>query len=58
MEQTVACINNDLVLPIGRMRDVMITGYGQSNLDDMLKGAGLTAHCLRNSIFDIRNSKQ
>ncbi len=39
MHKTVACINNDLVLPIGRMKDVMITGYGQSDLDDMLKEA-------------------
>jgi Zn-dependent M28 family amino/carboxypeptidase len=31
-----ACFNNDLMLPIGRMRDIMITGYGQSDLEDML----------------------
>jgi Zn-dependent M28 family amino/carboxypeptidase len=37
MEQTVACINNDLLLPIGRMKDVMITGYGQSELDDFVE---------------------
>jgi Zn-dependent M28 family amino/carboxypeptidase len=36
MEKTVACFNNDLMLPIGRMNDVMITGYGQSDLDEML----------------------
>jgi len=24
------------MLPIGRMKDVMVTGYGQSDLDDML----------------------
>lgn len=36
MEKTVACINNDMLLPIGRMKDVMITGYGQSELDDMV----------------------
>jgi len=34
MERTVACINNDLMLPAGRMKDVMITGFGQSELDD------------------------
>ena len=39
MEKTVACFNNDLMLPIGRMKDVMITGYGQSELDDMLAEA-------------------
>jgi len=36
MENTIACFNNDMMLPIGRMKDVMITGYGQSDLDDML----------------------
>lgn len=35
MENTAACLNNDLMLPIGRMKDVMITGYGQSELDDI-----------------------
>lgn len=41
MEKTVACFNNDLMLPIGRMKDVMITGFGQSDLDDMLAKAAL-----------------
>ena len=36
IEKTVANINNDLVLPIGRMKDVMVTGFGQSELDDYL----------------------
>ena len=36
MNKTVACFNNDLMLPVGRMKDVMITGYGQSDLDDMI----------------------
>jgi Zn-dependent M28 family amino/carboxypeptidase len=35
IEKTVACLNNDLMLPIGRMKDVMITGLGQSDLDDL-----------------------
>jgi Zn-dependent M28 family amino/carboxypeptidase len=40
MEKTIACLNNDLMLPIGRMKDVMITGYGQSFIDEMIeKGA-------------------
>lgn len=39
MEKTAACFNNDLMLPIGRMKDVMITGYGQSELDDMIREA-------------------
>ncbi|OFX88337.1 MAG: hypothetical protein A2W99_07645 [Bacteroidetes bacterium GWF2_33_16] len=32
--KTVANFNNDLMLPYGRNKDVMITGYGQSELDD------------------------
>jgi len=39
IEKCVACINNDLLLPIGRMRDVMITGLGQSELDDYVAEA-------------------
>jgi Zn-dependent M28 family amino/carboxypeptidase len=39
MDKTVACFNNDMMLPIGRMKDVMITGYGQSDLDDMIAEA-------------------
>lgn len=39
VEKTVACLNNDLLLPMGRMRDVMITGYGQSELDEYVKRA-------------------
>jgi Zn-dependent M28 family amino/carboxypeptidase len=39
IENTVANINNDMVLPIGRMKDVMVTGFGQSELDDMLEVA-------------------
>jgi len=35
-ELTVAYFNNDLLLPIGRMRDIMITGYGQSDLDSLV----------------------
>jgi Zn-dependent M28 family amino/carboxypeptidase len=37
IEKTVACINNDLLLPLGRMKDVMITGFGQSELDDYVE---------------------
>lgn len=32
----IACFNNDMMLPIGRMKDIMVTGYGQSTLEDML----------------------
>lgn len=34
LAKTVANINNDLMLPLGKMKDLMITGYGQSELDD------------------------
>ncbi len=39
IDRTVACFNNDLILPLGRMKDVMITGYGQSELDDYVRDA-------------------
>jgi Zn-dependent M28 family amino/carboxypeptidase len=39
LHKTVANLNNDLMLPLGRMRDVMITGYGQTTLDDLVKEA-------------------
>ena len=41
LHKTVANINNDLMLPLGPMKDVMITGYGQSELDDLVKEAAL-----------------
>lgn len=34
ISKTVANINNDLMLPYGRMKDVMVTGFGQSELED------------------------
>lgn len=34
LKKTVANINNDMMLPYGRMKDVMITGFGQSELDN------------------------
>lgn len=37
LDKTVANINNDMMLPYGRMKDVMITGYGQSELDDYVE---------------------
>jgi Zn-dependent M28 family amino/carboxypeptidase len=39
LSKTVANINNDLMLPYGRMKDVMITGYGQSDLDEYVREA-------------------
>lgn len=41
IDKTIACFNNDLMLPIGRMKDVMITGYGQSSLDKMIAEGAL-----------------
>lgn len=38
-ENMIACFNNDMMLAIGRMKDIMVTGYGQSDLDDMLASA-------------------
>jgi Zn-dependent M28 family amino/carboxypeptidase len=38
-ENIIAAFNNDLLLPIGRMKDIMVTGFGQSELDDMLSEA-------------------
>lgn len=37
MSKTVACINTDINLFIGKFKDVTITGFGQSELDDWLK---------------------
>ncbi len=37
LNKTVCNINNDLMLPYGRMKDVMVTGFGQSELDGILK---------------------
>ncbi|PLX22787.1 MAG: peptidase M28 [Marinilabiliales bacterium] len=34
LNKTVANINNDLMLPYGPYKDIMITGYGQSELED------------------------
>ena len=39
IENTVACFNNDLMIPMGRMKDVMITGYGYSELDSYVADA-------------------
>lgn len=39
LNKTVANINNDLMLPYGHMKDVMITGYGQSDLDEYVRKA-------------------
>ncbi|MCF8380010.1 MAG: M28 family peptidase [Bacteroidales bacterium] len=41
VEKTLACINNDMLLPIGRMKDVMVTGFGQSELDNLVEEVAL-----------------
>jgi Zn-dependent M28 family amino/carboxypeptidase len=37
LAKTVAVFNNDLMFPYGKTKDVMVTGYGQSDLDDLLE---------------------
>jgi len=37
MAKTVACINTDVMLFMGKFKDVMLTGSGQSELDDWVK---------------------
>ncbi len=36
MNKTVACINTDVILFLGKFKDVTVTGYGQSELDNWL----------------------
>lgn len=42
LNKTVANINYELFIPMGKMKDVTITGYGQSQLDDYVKEAAAT----------------
>jgi Zn-dependent M28 family amino/carboxypeptidase len=37
LNKTLANINYELFIPMGKMKDVTITGYGQSQLDDYVK---------------------
>jgi Zn-dependent M28 family amino/carboxypeptidase len=37
MNKTVACINTDVMLFLGKFKDVMLTGSGQSELDNWVK---------------------
>ncbi len=37
MNKTVACINNDVFLFLGKFNDVTVTGFGQSELDSWLE---------------------
>lgn len=37
LNKTIANINNDLMLPYGPYKDIMITGYGQSELEDYVE---------------------
>lgn len=37
MNKTVACINTDVILFLGKFNDVTVTGFGQSELDKWLE---------------------
>jgi len=37
MSQTVACFNNDIMVPRGEMNDLTIVGYGHSELDSLFR---------------------
>lgn len=39
IDKTVACINSDVILFLGRFKDVTITGMGHSELDDYVRDA-------------------
>jgi len=39
MDKTVAAINMDMFIPVGRTRDMSVIGYGESQMDDYLKDA-------------------
>ena len=39
MENTVACLNNDMMVPRGSMNDVTMIGYGYSTLDSLYEAA-------------------
>lgn len=41
MNKTVACINTDVILFLGKFKDVTVTGYGQSEMDDLLEQEAL-----------------
>lgn len=41
MEKTIACLNNDMMVPRGAMKDVTIIGYGYSELDKLYEKAAL-----------------
>lgn len=37
LAKTIAVINNDLMFPYGKTKDIMVTGFGQYELDDLLE---------------------
>jgi Zn-dependent M28 family amino/carboxypeptidase len=37
LNKTVACLNNDMMIPRGRMKDVTMIGYGYSSLDSIYR---------------------
>ncbi len=42
MDSTVACINTDVILFLGGFRDVTLTGYGHSDLDQLVAEVAAT----------------
>ncbi len=41
ISKTIACLNNDMMVPKGRMRDVTMIGYGYSTLDSLYEKLAL-----------------
>jgi len=41
MDKTIACLNNDMMVPRGRMKDVTMIGFGYSSLDSLYKEEAL-----------------
>lgn len=41
MDKTIACLNNDMMVPRGRMKDVTMIGFGYSTLDSLYKEEAL-----------------
>jgi len=37
MDSTIACLNSDVILFLGKFKDVTVTGLGHSQLDDLLR---------------------
>ena len=55
IEKTVANINMDVINPFGRMKDIMVVGQGQSDLEDILKTEAVVLN--RDVVFDNEPQK-